>query len=181
MTGLSHSVFNHRPNLSALADGQAWALYCVGVSNCIHYLDNCLFWGPPASPACKASLSIAGNLLERLGLSTAQENTFGLSTQLIFLGIEIDSVQQQLRLPSEKLSRLQVMLAKWAGKCNASKHELHAPLSYRSHAATVVRPDRAFLRCLIDKAKKPRLSSQTVWLNLDCRADLTWFSMSGMA
>ena len=161
---------------SAVADGLAWALHCIGVDNCVHYLDDFLFWGPPASPACKASLKVARELLERLGLATVAEKAIGPTTRPTFLGIEIDSVLQQLRLPSDKLSRLCSMLADWDGKRNASKHELQMLLGYLSHATTVVRPGRPFLRWLIDIAKKPRLAAQRVRLNLDCRADLAWWA-----
>ena len=68
------------------------------------------------------------------------------------------------------------MLAEWDRKRNASKHELQRLLGYLSHAATVVRPGRAFLRRLIDIRKKPQLPAQRVRLNLDCQADLAWWA-----
>ena len=161
---------------SAVADSLAWALHCVGVDNCVHYLDDFLFWGPPASPECKESLEMARRLFERLGLPITLDKTIAPTTLLTFLGIEIDSVQLQLSLSSDKLAHLRSMLAQWDGKCSASKHELQVLLGYLSHAATIVRPGRAFLRRLIDIAKKPRLATQRVQLNLDCRADLAWWA-----
>ena len=162
---------------SAVADGLAWALQCVGVVNSIHYLDDFFFWGPPDSPFCEASLATATDLFARLGLPTVPSKTVTPTTSLTFLGIEIDSVSQQLRLPSDKLSRLREALAVWVGKRNASKHELQVVLGWLSHAATIVRPGRAFIRRLIDTAKKPRLPNQRVRLNLDCRADLAWWAV----
>ena len=106
---------------SAVADGLAWALHCVGVDNCVHYLDDFLFWGPPASPECKESLEMARRLFERLDLPITLDKTIGPTTLLTFLGIEIDSVQLQLRLPSDKLASLRSMLAQWDGKCSTSK------------------------------------------------------------
>ena len=41
----------------------------------------------------------------------AMEKVQGPSTSLVFLGIEIDTVQQQLRLPQDKLVRLQSVIA----------------------------------------------------------------------
>ena len=83
---------------------------------------------------------MARGLFERLGLPITLDKTIGPTTRLTFLGIEIDSVQQQLRLPSDKLARLRSMLAEWDGKRNASKHVLQVLLGYLSHAATVDRP-----------------------------------------
>ena len=61
-------------------------------------------------------------------------------------------------------------------KCKASKHELQVLLGYLSHAATVVQPGRAFLHRLIDATKKNTMSCLKTQLNLDCRADLAWWS-----
>lgn len=95
------------PKIStAVADSLAWALHCSGVSNSIHYLDDFLFWGPAGSPACGEALSVATSLCARLGLPTAPSKTVGPVTCLTFLGIEIDSCSQQLRLPAAKLTRL---------------------------------------------------------------------------
>ena len=57
-----------------------------------------------------------------------------------------------------------------------SKHELQVLLGLLGHASTVVRPGRTFIRQLIELSKKPRLPSHKVRLNLDCRADLAWWS-----
>ena len=61
-------------------------------------------------------------------------------------------------------------------ECNASKHELQVFIGLLSHVATVVRPGRTFIHQLIDISKRPCLPSQKVRLNLDCRADLAWWS-----
>ena len=47
------------------------------------------------------------HVCSRLGLLAALEKTVGPSTIITFLGIEIDSVAQQLKLPNDKLSHLQ--------------------------------------------------------------------------
>ena len=46
----------------------------------------------------------------QLGVSLAQEKQDGLSTCITYLGIIIDTVQQELRLPQEKLDRLLDMI-----------------------------------------------------------------------
>ena len=89
---------------SAAADGLAGALQCMDVVYSIHYLDDFLFCGPPDSLIFEASLRIATFQFARLGLSTAPGKTVSSTTKLTFLRIEINSVSQQLRLPSDKLS-----------------------------------------------------------------------------
>ena len=161
---------------TAVADSLAWALHCSGVSNSVHYLDDFLFWGPAGSPACGEALSVATSLCARLGLPTAPSKTVGPVTCLTFLGIEVDSCSQQLRLPAAKLTRLQATLVQWSRKHSASKHELQVLLGLLGHASTVVRPGRTFIRQLIELSKRPQLPYHKVRLNLDCRADLAWWS-----
>ena len=161
---------------TAVADGLAWSLHCEGITNCVHYLDDFLFWGPAESDQCGLALEKATSLCDRLGLPVAAHKTVGPATVLTFLGIEVDSVSQELRLPEEKLSRLRALLSQWSTKRHASKHDLQVLLGHLSHAATVVRPGRVFLRQLIDTTKLPRLPSHKVRLNAGCRADISWWA-----
>ena len=161
---------------SAVADSLAWALECEGIWNSLHYLDDFLFWGPPDSPACEQALSRATSLFSRLGLPVVNDKTVRPCTSLTFLGIVIDSLRQELRLPYNKLVRLRAMLARWEHRRSATKHELQVLIGHLSHAAAVVRPGRSFMRQLIETMKLPRLQSQKVRINGNCRADLAWWS-----
>lgn len=161
---------------TAVADSLAWAFQCNGIVNCVHYLDDFLFWGPPASPQCSQALESTISLCARLGLPVAPSKTVGPSTVLTFLGIEIDSVSQELRLPADKLSRLHESLSQWERKRNASKHKLQVIIGLLNHAAAVVRPGRVFARQLIDASKLPQRPSHRVRLNAGCRADIAWWA-----
>ena len=72
----------------------------------------------------------------------------GPITTLVFLGIEIDTVMGQIRLPAEKLRRLIEVLAIWADRRSCTKRELLSLIGSLHHAAAVVRPGRVFLRRL---------------------------------
>ena len=162
---------------SAVADSLAWALQCEGVTNSLHYLDDFLFWGPPEpAPDCGQALTLASTLSARLGLPVAVHKTVGPTTVLTFLGIEIDSDCQELRLPEDKLVRLRATLSRWERKRSATKHELQVLIGQLNHAASVVRPGRCFMRQLIETMKIPRLQSQSVRINCGCRADVAWWS-----
>ena len=162
---------------TAVADGLSWALYHVGVHNVVHYLDDFLLWGPSGSPLCAENLQTTVSMCERLGLPVAPEKTVGPTTAITFLGIELDSVAQEVRLPAEKLARLRESLSRFEHKRHATKHELQVLIGILGHAAAVVRPGRVFLRQLIDTSKIPRLPSHKVRLNAKCCSDLAWWSV----
>ena len=162
---------------TAVADGLAWALSCEGVRNQLHYLDDFLFWSAAGSSECAEFLATAIRVCHTLGLPSAPEKTAGPTTTLTFLGIEIDTVQQQLRLPAEKLQRLRQILALWASKKWPTKLELQSLLGHLSHAASVVRPGRIFTRNITEDMKRPRDPLQRTRLTAGARADLAWWRL----
>ena len=93
---------------NAVADGLQWILGRNGVDNCLHYLDDFLILGSGRSNDCWVALQRALQICAYLGVPIAQSKTEGPATKLVFLGIEIDTVEGVMRLPSEKLQRLQL-------------------------------------------------------------------------
>ena len=98
---------------TAVADAIAWALHCAGVE---HQLDDFLFFVPPAAGTGSATLTKAMQVLQNLGIPVATHKTEGPSCIVTFLGILIDTQSLQLRLPPEKLSRLQSLVQSWQRK-----------------------------------------------------------------
>ena len=144
---------------SALTDAMMWVLQDRGVHRALHYLDDFLVLGPPGQSSCAEALSITLTLCEELGFPVAEDKTAGPTTVITFLGIEIDTLQQQVRLPQDKLCRLTSTIASWMShteqptpRSSVKKRDLLSLLGLLQHAATVVRPGRAFLRSLINTA-----------------------------
>ena len=144
---------------SALTDGFIWILHQNGSNHALHYLDDFLILGQANSRACQDSLTVALSLCNQVGLPVAPDKTEGPTTKLIFLGIELDTQRMQLRLPLDKKSRLLAAIARWthprgrqASPTAGKKRDLLSLIGLLSHAAKVVRPGRAFIRSLIDKA-----------------------------
>lgn len=72
----------------------------------LHYLDDFLCVGPPASRECGKAVQSAVALCAELGVPISEEKLEGPTTCLSFLGITLDTDLMQLRLPAEKLQRL---------------------------------------------------------------------------
>ena len=159
-----------------------WILHERGVHTALHYLDDFLVLGPPGQASCAEHLSTTLELCQELGFPVAEEKTEGPTTVITFLGIEIDTVRQQVRLPREKLARLTSSIAGWMSRTehpsprnSARKRDLLSLLGLLHHAATVVRPGRAFVRNLIDAVGTVQALEQRVHLNSSARADLAWW------
>ena len=101
--------------------------------------------------------------------------TEGLACVITFLGICIDTIAWELRLPQDKLHRLQKLIKVWSTKTASTKKELESFLGHLSHAATVVHPGRTFLRelfALLHRVKQPHHYTR---LSAGARADIMWW------
>ena len=58
---------------------------------------------------------------EELGMPVAQEKLAGLAMNIVFLGIKVDLVGMQLRLPDEKRLALEELISSWARKRSVTK------------------------------------------------------------
>ena len=78
-------------------------------------------------------------LLRYLGFHVSFEKVLSPATCTIYLGIEIDSVVMELRLPAGKLEKLKALLESTLSKIKISKLELESLGGLLSHCAHVVR------------------------------------------
>ena len=104
-----------------------------------------------------------------------QKKMEGPSTVITFLGIELDTELQEIRLPTEKIHKLVETLVIWNSKKSCPKRVM---LSLRklSHTYKVVIAGRLFLQRMIDTSKSVRQLSHWVHLNEDFHSDLEWWS-----
>ncbi len=94
----SVTIFN------SVADALIWHLRRTAVPHIEHYLDDYFITGLPNSKQCQESLEVLDRECHMLGVPTAAHKWEGPIICLGILGIDIDSVEGQLRLPAEKLS-----------------------------------------------------------------------------
>ena len=110
-----------------------------------------------------------------LGVPIALDKCEGPATCLTILGIEIDSVAQELRLPQDKLKRVKQTIHHWRGRKCCTLRELQSLIGLLSHACKVVHPGRVFLGRMFRLAATVRRPSHRLRLNRDFRSDLEWW------
>ena len=161
---------------TAFSDVLAWILLKCGVKHLIHYLDDFLFFGSPFTDEGGRFLSIALEVLAELGVPVSMDKLEGPSTTVTFLGILVDTVRLELRLPDDKLSRLRALVSGWLGRRSGRRSELESLLGHLSHAAVVVRPGRIFLRQLFSVMSRASKRHHFVHLDTVAKADLAWWN-----
>ena len=118
-----------------------------------HYLDDFITVGPPDADECQAKIALMVELCSRLSVPLAEDKLIGAVTCLVFLGIEIDTVAGEIRLPRKKLIRFKELICQRTEKKKCTKRELLSVIGQLQHATVVVRPGRSFLRQLISLSK----------------------------
>ena len=162
---------------TAFADFLAWVLHQHGITHQLHYLDDFLFLGAPLSDQAARALETTCRVFHMLGVPISTHKTEGPATSLTLLGIIIDTHTFEFHLPPDKLTRLQNQLESWLQRKCCQKHELESLLGHLSHAATVTRHGRTFLRQLFTLLSHARKSHHFIHLTSGARADLLWWKV----
>ena len=108
---------------------------------------------PPNSNECSNKLSTCKAICAELEVPLAEEKTLGPSTVITFLGIELDSVKFEARLPVPKLVKAKSAVNKFLSLKSATKRQLLSLIGYLHHCCKVIAQARPFLRRLIDLFK----------------------------
>ena len=116
---------------------------------------------------CKADLSNFFSMCEFLGVPIAHEKTLGPHTTLQFAGIELDSLRQEVRLPSEKIHKCRTLLHQFAQKRSVTLRELQSLIGLLNFCCSVVTPGRTFLRRLRDLTAGVTLPHHYIRLNTE--------------
>ena len=120
---------------SFIVDALLYIMLNNEVSWAIHYLDDFLTMGPAESPECAVNMQHMQAICREAGLPLEPNKTIGPASTLTFLGIELDSVALQIRLPADKLADVQASLRRWRVKLSCIKTELLSLIGTLSHAA----------------------------------------------
>ena len=160
---------------STFADLLLWILVVVfGILYAIHYLDDFLLVGS-SEVECQVYMGRMSSLFSELGIPLADDMAVGPSQIVTYLGIEINSVDQSIRLPQDKYLELLQLLEFWKGRKKCTKRELLSLIGSLSFASKVVKPGRMFLRCLIDLSHSVSSLNHHISLNADSCADICWW------
>ena len=86
---------------NAVADALEWMAGQEGITSLFHYRDDFLIVGSPGSLECSRHLTTLLPLFEQLRVPVTMEKLEGPTTSLTFLGIQMDTISMELRLPEE--------------------------------------------------------------------------------
>ncbi|XP_077113160.1 uncharacterized protein LOC143768361 [Ranitomeya variabilis] len=137
-----------------------------------HYLDDFLLVGPANSEACHHALVQFKDVMSRFGVPLSPEKTIGPVSVITFLGIEIDSVAMEFRLPQDKISKLLDLIAGCLAVGKVTLVQMQSLLGSLNFACKVMPMGRIFSRRLILATKGVKQPHHRIRITAQLRSDL---------
>ena len=146
-----------------------------GVKVVYGYLDDFIVMGDSYDD-CVNNLTHLVSVLVELGFSISWDKLVLPSRVVTYLGIEISSVDMQLRLGSDKVDRISSLVDAFLLLTHSSLKDLQILSGHLAHASVVVRGGRTFSRRLINLIKFYPKDARVVRLPDWLFDDLRWWS-----
>lgn len=151
--------------------GLEFAVAKKGVQLLTHYLDDFLFINRSKSE-CHDDLKKFISVCSDINVPLAHDKTVGPTQVLNFLGLEIDTVAEQVRLPFAKLTACTAAITDLLEKSKCTLRELQSLLGLLSFACQVIIPGRAFLQRLYALTARVSKPYYSIRLTKDTKKDL---------
>ena len=124
------------------------AKYNYNNRNILHLLDDFLTVDSPnAIP--ERIMAIMTRIFNKLNIPIAAHKTVGPVTCLEYLGIVLDTVKFEARLPMDKVNRICEFIRNVLGKRSCTKRKLLKLLGHLNFASCVIVPGRSFVLYLV--------------------------------
>lgn len=161
------------------AEALHWIIQRHVPSRLRHYLDDFLLIFPPDHDPVDARRAVEWvmGLGRALGLCFQDAKTVWPSTCIDFLGLELDSVAMEARLPPDKLQYLRELLQIWARKHSATLRETQELVGFLQFCSQVIPRSRTYIRRLIDFSMNFTSSFQVLRIPAGAHADIRWWSI----
>ena len=118
------------------------------------------------------TMALLTHIFGILKIPLSPKKTVGPTTELEYLGIILDTVRMESRLPLDKLTRIRDMLDRYANCKTCTKRELLSLLGHLQYAARVVVPGRSFVSHLIQLSTTVQKLHHRVKLNKPCQMEM---------
>lgn len=115
-------------------------------------------------------------LTAQLGLQLAMDKCSPPTTQMQWLGYDINTVTMVVSIPQDKMKEVLAICQLWSAKKRASRQMIQSLLGKLIHLANCVRHARKFTARILDTLRYIN-SSERSWTTLDdeFKADVAWF------
>lgn len=141
------------------------------------YLDDFLVVAPNYDTCLKGQHVLIA-LLRDLGFAISWPKVVGPTQKLVFLGIEINTNEMTVALPSQKVNALQELLFGFRTKKRASCKQLQSLAGKLNWACQVIKCGRSYVRSIFDAIKPLCMPYHKARLSDTLKEDIQWWIMA---
>ena len=138
-----------------------------GLNTLDHYLDDFFFTGQKHSNHCKILMNCFLYICHELGIPIA-----GPVTNLIFLGLELDTLEMCIKIPVKKLDSLIADLKYFLNQNQITLKNLQSLVGSLNFFSKAVRSARAFNRRFYDLMSRAKKPHHFIKLNTETKEDM---------
>ena len=149
--------------------------WIINITMTIKVLDDFLFIHHDLH-TCQQYLNTFISLCELIGVPIAHHKTEGPSRTITFLGIQLDTIQMEARLPTDKLAKYTTNISQLAKQQTITLGSLKSVIGQLSFATSVIPSGRPFLRRLHNLTIGKIKPSQQILLHRSAKLDLLMWS-----
>ncbi|KAJ8307155.1 hypothetical protein KUTeg_015239 [Tegillarca granosa] len=140
--------------------------------NIVHYLDDFILAGTADSNDCKHLMKCFTDICFEIGVPLAHDKTIGPTPVLVFLGLEINTIEMNVKIPFEKLNTLKQLLLCLLNKKKTTLKELQSVVSLLNFCTRAIPPARAFNRRFYDAMVGLSKPFHRIRINLQMKEDI---------
>ena len=155
------------------SDAIRYLMKKFGYPNLLNYINDLIYIGLPSD--IQASYQCLLHLLQQLGLEISRKKLVAPSTSAICLGILVDSVNQTISIPDEKLKEIVDLCKQWGTKSTCTKTQLQSLLGSLLYITKCVRPVRFFFNRMLEVLRDGH-AAKHIHLTNEFHRDLNWFN-----
>ena len=137
------------------------------------YLDD--FYGAEYPSVAPTAFERLQNLFDELGLQSSPEDNCLPSTQMICLGILVDTVRMVFEVPQDRLLEPHEELLQWSTFADFAKSQLQALLGKLSFVSACVKPGRIFMSRLLNCLRTLQPHRSRFPISSEMLADINWW------
>ena len=140
----------------------------------INYLDDFLFVAL-LKAICDGQMVLFMDICRRINFPVSLEKTVKGTTVIIFLGLLIDSVNQTISIPIEKIAKAETMIADLLSKKKMTLKQLQKICGFLNFLGRCIVPGHTFTRCMYMtlKGKTNLKPHHHLRISAECHKDLT--------
>ena len=144
----------------------------TGINSMAHLLDDFLLAGRGDSDTCQSLVNEFEASCRELGVPIAVEKSVDPTTIMVFLGLEIDTNDMSVRIPSHKIVELDSLIQTFLSRKKVSLREFQKLVGKLNFFGQAVRSSRAFLRRFYDVMIPLKRPFHMLRLTREIREDL---------